>query len=239
MKGLIFDLDGVLVNSMPTHYKAWKIAFDETTSLQVDERSIYLLEGMRGEDLVEEIFKNYSYTDLSKTKDVLLRKDEIFRSMMNVKPYDKVNEILRQLKCTKGIVSGSAKQDVVSIIDRCLQNDVINIVLTGDDIAQGKPNPEGFKLFLQRARLNPSDVLVIENAPLGVQASNNAAINPVVVLNNSPLRVNDFDNLIPIDQIYDETKNIGDKLLHGAMMSREGQISLLQPRQQDGIFAII
>jgi beta-phosphoglucomutase len=213
MKGLIFDLDGVLVDSMPTHYKAWKIAFDETTSLQVDERSIYLLEGMRGEDLVEEIFKKYSYTDLSKTKEVLLRKDEIFRSMMNVKPYDKVNEILRQLKCTKGIVSGSAKQDVVSIIDRCLQNDVINIVLTGDDIAQGKPNPEGFKLFLKRARLNPSDVLVIENAPLGVQASNNAAINPVVVLNNSPLRVNDFDNLIPIDQIYDETKNIGDKLI--------------------------
>src|SRR6185503_3182655 len=213
MKGLIFDLDGVLVDSMPTHYKAWKIAFDETTSLQVDERSIYLLEGMRGEDLVEEIFKNYSYTDLSKTKDVLLRKDEIFRSMMNVKPYDKVNEILRQLKCTKGIVSGSAKQDVVSIIDRCLQNDVINIVLTGDDIAQGKPNPEGFKLFLQRARLNPSDVLVIENAPLGVQASNNAAIKPVVVLNNSPLRVNDFVNLIPIDQIYYETKNIGEKLI--------------------------
>ena len=198
---------------MPTHYKAWKIAFDETTSLQVDERSIYLLEGMRGEDLVEEIFKKYSYTDLSKTKDVLLKKDDIFRSMMNVKPYDKVNEILGQLKCTKGIVSGSAKQDVVSIIDRCLQNDVINIVLTGDDIAQGKPNPEGFKLFLQRARLNPSDVLVIENAPLGVQASNNAAIKPVVVLNNSPLKVNDFVNLIPIDQIYDEMKNIEDKLI--------------------------
>ena len=213
MKGLIFDLDGVLVDSMPTHYKGWKIAFDETTSLQVDERSIYLLEGMRGEDLVEEIFKKYSYTDLSKTKEVLLRKDEIFRSMMNVKPYDKVNEILRQLKCTKGIVSGSAKQDVVSIIDRCLQKDLIDIVLTGDDIAQGKPNPEGFNLFLQRTKLNPLDALVIENAPLGVQASNNAAIKPVVVLNNSPLKVNDFVNLIPIDQIYDEMKNIEDKLI--------------------------
>ena len=60
--------------------------------------------------------------------------------------------------------------------------------------------------------MNPSDVLVIENAPLGVQASNNAAIKPIVVLNNSPLRVNDFANLIPIDQIYDETKNIEEKL---------------------------
>ena len=75
-------------------------------------------------------------------------------------------------------------------------------------------------LFLQRTKLNPLDVLVIENAPLGVQASNNAAIKPVVVLNNSPLRVNDFGNLIPIDQIYDETKNIGEKLItwcHDAM----------------------
>ena len=213
MRGLIFDLDGVLVNSMPTHYKAWKIAFEEITSLQVDERSIYLLEGMRGEDLVKQIFKKYSYADHSNTKDVVLRKDDIFRSMMNVKPYDKVNEILGQLKCTKGIVSGSAKQDVVSIIDRCLQKDLIDIVLTGDDIAQGKPNPEGFNLFLQRTKLNPLDVLVIENAPLGVQASNNAAIKPVVVLNNSPLKVNDFVNLIPIDQIYDEMKNIEDKLI--------------------------
>ena len=220
MKGIIFDLDGVLVDSMPTHYKAWKIAFEEITSLQVDERSIYLLEGMRGEDTVKQIFKKYNYRGLSKTNDVVLRKDDIFRSMMNIKPYDKVNEILGQLTCTKGIVSGSAKQDVVSVIDRCLQKEVINIVLTGDDIAQGKPNPEGFKLFLQRTKLNPLDVLVIENAPLGVQASNNATIKPVVVLNNSPLRVNDFGNLIPIDQIYDETKNIGEKLItwcHDAM----------------------
>ena len=68
MRGLIFDLDRVLVNSMPTHYKAWKIAFEETTSLQVDERSIYLLEGMRGEDLVEQIFKKYGYADDLKKK---------------------------------------------------------------------------------------------------------------------------------------------------------------------------
>ena len=83
----------------------------------MDERSIYLFEGMRGEDIVKQIFKKCSYSGLSKTKDVVLRKDDIFRSMMNIKPYDKVNEILGQLTCTKGIVRGSAKQDVFSVID--------------------------------------------------------------------------------------------------------------------------
>ena len=66
MKGVIFDLDGVLVDSMTAHYKAWKTAFEEITSLQVDERSIYLLEGMRGIDLVEEIFKKHNYTIFQK-----------------------------------------------------------------------------------------------------------------------------------------------------------------------------
>jgi beta-phosphoglucomutase len=213
MKGVIFDLDGVLVDSMTAHYKAWKTAFEEIASLQVDERSIYLLEGMRGIDLVEEIFKKYNYTDLSKTQVVIRRKDELFRSVMNIRPYDKVNEILQELRCIKGIVSGSAKQDVISIMNQCFQKNIFEIVLTGDDIVHGKPDSEGFKLFLQRANLNPSDALVVENSPLGVKASKNAGIKPIVVLNNSPLSAHDFVHLIAHDSIYRETKNIEDKLV--------------------------
>jgi len=213
MKGIIFDLDGVLVDSMTAHYKAWKTTFEEITSLQVDERSIYLLEGMWGKDLVEEIFKKYNYTDLSKTQVVIRRKDEVFRSIMNLRPYDKVNDILQEIRCLKGIVSGSAKQDVVSIVNQCFPKNIFEIILTGDDIAHGKPNPEGFKLFLQRANLNPLDVLVVENSPLGVEASNNARIKPIVVLNNSPLSANDFVHLIAHDNIFRETKNIEDKLV--------------------------
>ncbi|MGA8565805.1 MAG: HAD-IA family hydrolase [Nitrososphaeraceae archaeon] len=213
MKGIIFDLDGVLVDSMTAHYKAWKTALEEIASLQVDERSIYLLEGMRGIDLVEEIFKKYNYTDLSKTQVVIRRKDELFRSVMNIRPYDKVNEILQELCCIKGIVSGSAKQDVISIMNQCFQKNIFEIVLTGDDIMHGKPDPESFKLFLQRANLNPSEALVVENSPLGVEASNNAGIKPLVVLNNSPLSANDFVHLIARDSINRETKNIEDKLV--------------------------
>ena len=213
MKGVIFDLDGVLVDSMTAHYKAWKTTFEEISSLQVDERSIYLLEGMRGIDLVEEIFKKYNYTDLSKTQVVIRRKDELFKSEMNIRPYDKVNDILQELRCIKGIVSGSGKQDVISIMNQCFQENIFEIVLTGDDIIHGKPDPEGFKLFLQRANLNPSDALVVENSPLGVKASNNAGIKPIVVLNNSPLSANDFVPMIANDRIYRETKNIEGKLV--------------------------
>ena len=198
---------------MTAHYKSWKIAFEEITYLQVVERSIYLLEGMRGIDLVKDIFKKYNYTDPSKTQVVIRRKDEVFRSILNIRPYEKVNDILQELCCLMGIVSGSAKQDVVSIVNQCLQKKIFEIILTGDDIAHGKPDPEGFKLFLQRVNLKSSDVLVVENSPLGLEASINAGIKPIVVLNNSPLRANDFVHLIAHENIYRETKNIEDKLV--------------------------
>lgn len=48
MRAIVFDSDGVLVDSMPSHYKAWKIAFKEVYNIDVDRRTIYLLGGMRG-----------------------------------------------------------------------------------------------------------------------------------------------------------------------------------------------
>ena len=61
MKAIVFDSDGVLVDSMPGHYTAWKTAFKEVSDIDVDERTIYLLEGMRGIDLIRKVFelKNY------------------------------------------------------------------------------------------------------------------------------------------------------------------------------------
>ncbi|MFL6469701.1 MAG: hypothetical protein ACJ71H_02505, partial [Nitrososphaeraceae archaeon] len=53
----------------------------------------------------------------------------------------------------------------------------------------------------------PSQTIVVENAPLGVQAANNAGIKCVVVLNNSPLMVSDFKSLISQDQIFKETRS--------------------------------
>ena len=77
MRGVIFDLDGVIVDSMPDHYKAWKMAFKEVTDIEVDERTIYLLEGMRGIDLVKKIFEQKNYANYSIAKKVIERKNKI------------------------------------------------------------------------------------------------------------------------------------------------------------------
>jgi beta-phosphoglucomutase-like phosphatase (HAD superfamily) len=90
MKGVIVDLDGVLADSMPMHYEAWKIVFSEAVNIDVDERTIYLLEGMRGIDLVK---NNLGQTgpkrfDESSVTPVRKRKDEYFRKGFSFKSFE-------------------------------------------------------------------------------------------------------------------------------------------------------
>jgi beta-phosphoglucomutase-like phosphatase (HAD superfamily) len=56
---------------------------------------------------------------------------------------------------------------------------------------------------------NPSDAMVVENAPLGVKAANNAGIPCIVTLNTSPLTIRDFKNLISKDRIFKDTASAG------------------------------
>ena len=74
MKGIIFDMDGVLIDAMPFHVEAMRVAIKEETGHQIDKKTVYLLEGMSGTDLIKEIFRREDiHTD---TDDTLAKKDQ-------------------------------------------------------------------------------------------------------------------------------------------------------------------
>ena len=207
MSGIIFDLDGVLVDSMPAHYKAWEIAFREVANIKVDERTIYLLEGMRGSDLVKTIFEQKGFNNHLLVEKVNSKKNEIFKTIASVDSYDDTKEIVASLECSKAVVSGSAKEDVEAIIDKSFGKTLFEIIITADDIEKGKPDPSSFIIALRRMNLKPSQTIIVENAPLGVQAANNAGIKCIVVLNNSPLMISDFKSLTSQYEIFKETRS--------------------------------
>lgn len=224
MKTVIFDMDGVLVNAMPFHYEAMKTAIKELTSIDLDKRTFYLLEGMPVAEMTLEILKlkgcladskNILKQDLQLSEKIAKRKKEIFKEMNIIpKPYNGVRElIINDLSnCSKAVVSGAAKQEVDTIIDEIFGKDKFNLILNGDDFeGKGKPDPEPFKVALQKLNVKNSlsDAIVVENAPLGVKAANDADILCIVTLNTSPLMIADFEGLISEDRIFKDTISAG------------------------------
>lgn len=208
MKGVIFDLDGVLVDSMPTHFLCWKQAFENVAGIRITERDLYLLEGMRGIELILKIFEQRSFANQELAKKVSDEKDLLFKQVRRVEPFEGVKDMVQQLPCAKAVVSGSGRRDVEAILDSAFGLDNFSAVITADDVQRGKPDPTAFIAALQRMGLKPQNAVVVENAPLGVTAANNAKISCFVALNNSPLTRSDFAGVIPAGRIAEKTASL-------------------------------
>ena len=206
VQAVIFDLDGVLVNSMPTHFQAWKEAFSRITDINISERDVYLLEGMRGMELVEKIFNQKKFSDHSLARVVHDEKSKIFKTIRSSEPFDGVPELIGDIRSMKAVVSGSTRIDVGTILKEAFGGEKFDVVITADDIEKGKPDPSGFLEAIRRMNVPSEDVVVVENAPLGVRAANIAGINCYVALNNTPLKMSDFDGITSKDEIFEKTR---------------------------------
>jgi HAD superfamily hydrolase (TIGR01509 family) len=223
-KGIIFDMDGVLVDAMPFHCKAIQTAAKQEVNIDIKQRDVYLLEGMPGEDMVKELLRHKRYTgnieELSDDDDddnsdklesiahsIHERKKKIFEQINASAPINGAKELLSTIHCKKALVSGAAKQEVDSIINKYFGKDAFDVIVTGEDLEEGKPSPDPFRTALTKMGLRESEVIVVENAPLGVKAANNAGIRCIVTLNNTPLKISDFEGLIAYDSIFPNTSS--------------------------------
>jgi HAD superfamily hydrolase (TIGR01509 family) len=207
VQGIIFDLDGVLVNSMPLHSQAWVQAFWNIARLRIEKRTVYILEGMRGEELAEKILLDHN-SEKPLAKKVVQEKDRLFKEMEQPEAFEGVKEMMESFACPKAVVSGSSKQDVESILDETIGKELFDVIITADDVKRGKPDPLAFVTALSRLKVSSKDAAVIENAPLGVRAANNAGISCYVVLNNTLLSYADFQDVITRDRMFEKTSSL-------------------------------
>jgi beta-phosphoglucomutase len=203
MKGVIVDLDCVLADSMPMHYEAWKIEFSEAVNIDVDERTIYLLEGMRGMELVK--------NNLGRTGPKRFDESSV-KERVNISGKDLVsnllNELVTNLRCRKAVVSRSSKNDAESILGQAIGfgKEKFDVMITADEVTKGKPDPSSLISAMEKLKLKKTGSIVGENAPLGVEAANRAGIPCIVVLNNTPLGALDFKPCVSGERILKPTE---------------------------------
>lgn len=193
-------MDGVLIDAMPYHAKAFQIAFEEICHKKITKKDIFLLEGMPGSDLIREIFKNKfnQKIDEQTVKKISQRKSELFEKIEQSKPIDGVDSLFNSLrkcnKCLKAVVSGASSNEVKKLLDKVGLLHEFDFIITGEDSSDGKPHPEPFITALKKMNLDNEQALVVENSPLGVKSAIRAGIQYIVTLNNTPLSLADFSN---------------------------------------------
>ncbi len=178
LKAIIFDLDGVLINSIKYHVISWKTAF-ENHGIKVSEEELYLYEGMSFRETIDKISEkvNKKFTDKEKRL-IYSDKIDIFTKMFELYIYPKIIDFLKFLK-DKGlilaVVTGSNKNHTHKVLDENFTN-LFDVIVTGEDVKFGKPAPDEYLKALKMLKIDANDAIVIENAPLGIMSAKNAGL---------------------------------------------------------------
>ena len=197
-KGIIFDVDGVLVDSMPYHAGAWVHAFS-TLGIEVKESEIYEIEGSNHVGVINLIFKKVGKVpDHEIYEDLLLKKRSHFMEHNKSHPFEHMQECLQALKgkYKLAVASGADRTIVTSLMDK-FYPDIFDAIVSGQDVKNGKPDPEPYLKAADMLSLDASDCLVVENAPLGVLSAKNAGMYCVAVPTYlSPEKLKEADLLL-------------------------------------------
>ncbi len=186
LKALLFDMDGVLFNSMPHHAKAWVYAF-KSIGIDFNEYEAYMREGMTGSGTINEMFnKTYGRNATKEECDKLYTtKSEYFDSLGQAGPIDNVEKILKYAK-ESGleifIVTGSGQRSLLDKLNHTFPNIFSSEkMVTAYDVKKGKPDPEPYLIALKKGNFDKNEAIVIENAPLGVTAGHAAGLFTIAV----------------------------------------------------------
>lgn len=192
LKSVIFDMDGVLYDSMPAHDKSWRLTMEEL-NLKYEPNEFYLQEGRLGKATINEIFQRNLQRDSTDEEEnnIYSRKSELFQQFNKRGTMPYASETLSFVKSkglTPVLVTGSGQPSLLDKLDNHFP-DIFTpeTMVTAFNVKNGKPNPEPFIMGLKKAgNLTPNQAIVIENAPLGVQAAVGAGIFTIGV-NTGPL----------------------------------------------------
>ena len=190
-KAVLFDMDGVLYDSMPHHAIAWQESM-KRFGIDMTEADAYTTEGARGIDTIRQIAtRQGKEVSLEEAQRMYDEKSRIFHEMPDAPIFDGVFDMMEKIKragMTVNVVTGSGQRPLI----RRLLNDFGRYldeshITTAYDVKRGKPYPDPYLMGLQKAgNLKPFEGIVVENAPLGVRSGVSAGIFTVAI-NSGPL----------------------------------------------------
>lgn len=191
-KAVLFDMDGVLYDSMPNHAIAWQQSMAQF-GIQMTAEDAYSTEGARGVDTIRQMVKKQQGRDIDEgeAQQMYDVKSRIFHELPEAPMMPGIMDLMRQIQADDiqiGIVTGSGQRPLIQRILKDFKAFVDEAhITTAYDVRHGKPHPDPYLIGLKKAgNLKPYEAIVVENAPLGIRAGVAAKIFTIAV-NTGPL----------------------------------------------------
>ena len=195
LKAVLFDMDGVLFDSMPGHAVAWVKAV-QRYGLSMTPEEVYMNEGRTGAGTINALAQRTWGRNATEQeiKDIYAAKSEEFNRYFEAQGEAPVipgmKELLDKVRAQglmRVIVTGSGQRSLLDNLNRHFPGQFTReLMVTAFDVKRGKPYPEPYLMGLQKAGITAEQAVVVENAPLGVQAARAAGIYTIAV-NTGPL----------------------------------------------------
>lgn len=174
-RAALIDMDGTIYDSMPFHEKAWERMADGA-GLSYTPGEFFLHEGRTGAATLNILFNRDRGRDATSEEIEYLYglKTRYFNEMPEVDPVEGVTDVLAIFKAfglKRVLVTGSGQKSLIVRLNRDFPGIFTDeLKVTGPDVVHGKPSPEPFERGMELAAVQPREAIVLENAPLGVEA---------------------------------------------------------------------
>jgi beta-phosphoglucomutase len=221
LKAVIFDFDGVLVDSELLHYQAFNhilAPFGVKMSLQ-EYYDKFL--GLSDEELLR-LMNKQNHLNLSeqRLKKLLKEKTLSFKRLASTQAtvFEGVPDFLNMLfqnKIPMAICSGALLDEIEMILKGADLRNYFDVIVSAEQVKKGKPDPEGFLLALKLLNkktnqpIKPQDCIVIEDSHWGLEAARNAGMHPLAVTNTYSA-----DQLNPADKVIENLSELSISDLH-------------------------
>ena len=190
-KAVLFDMDGVLYNSMPNHALAWQRSM-AVFDLHMTEADAYATEGARGIDTIRRMVRKQKGKNITpeRAQEMYDEKTRQFHLMDEAPLMPGILDLMGRIRrqgLQIGVVTGSGQRP---LIDRLLTDfsDYLDEqhIVTAYDVKRGKPAPDPYLMGMKKVGTKPWQTIIVENAPLGVKAGT-AARAFTIAVNTGPL----------------------------------------------------
>lgn len=195
---IIFDFDGIIVDTEPLHYKAFQEVLVPLGLGYSWEDYVGHYIGFDDRDAFREAFAAGGQTlDAHKLAALIGKKAAAFNRIISagVTPFPGVVELIRSLQGTLpvGLCSGALASDITPILKQLNIGAAFDVIVTADEVAASKPDPESYLLAVKRLaekfparKIFPTHCLAIEDTPAGIASATGAGLKVLAVTNSYP-----------------------------------------------------